>query len=180
METAGGNYTHCLPPGSYTGWRQTTDYPWSVTGCAWQGNALLEANPFFEHCCYVFLYERETTLQVAFLTIIKKKLSAFSTTFNFLIATMLKFECAIGQRRYSIYFCIATVICKPFIDEFWRHFSVIWYDDGLERVGEKVTAHLMSNIKEVTEVMKADSTAFANLLQLDDTLEILTQLLLKN
>lgn len=61
------------------------------------------------------------------------------------------------------------MICKPFIDEFWRHFSVIWYDDGLERVGEKVTAHLMSNIKEVTEVMKADSTAFANLLQLDDT-----------
>lgn len=47
-------------------------------------------------------------------------------------------------------------------------------------MGEKVTAHLMSNIKEVTEVMKADSTAFANLLQLDDTLEILTQLLLKN
>lgn len=47
---------------------------------------------------------------------------------------------------------------------------MIWYDDGLERVGEKVTAHLMSNIKEVTEVMKADSTAFANLLQLDDTL----------
>lgn len=99
METAGGNYTHCLPPGSYTGWRQTTDYPWSVTGCAWQGNALLEANPFFEHCCYVFLYERETTLQVAFLTIIKKKLSAFSITLSFLIATMLKFECAIGQRE---------------------------------------------------------------------------------
>jgi len=155
MEAAGGNHTHCLPPGSYTGWRQTIDNPWSITRCSWQGKALLENDSLLELCYSGFLKEKLLFMQCSWLET-KQNFSAFSILFSFLIATVLKLECIVSR----VAMWTMNLILTNFKDILvLTGIMIAW-----KRWVRRRQPILIMNTEELTEVMKAASTAFVNLL----------------